>query len=154
MRYVRKRVSWWGSISVLPAYTWFHEDVIKYGNISRVTGPLCGEFTDPRWIPREKASDAELCGILWSAPEAGDLRRHRAHYHVIVMRSELVENIITATGIWHHTGIQFHDDAIRLKHFPRYWPFRGEFTGWWIETPSWSLWRHCNVTNFIKSRIK
>ena len=29
-------------------------------NISRVTGHLCGEFTGPRWIPRTKASDAEL----------------------------------------------------------------------------------------------
>ena len=30
------------------------------GNIFRVTGPLCGEFTGHRWIPRTKASDAEL----------------------------------------------------------------------------------------------
>ena len=29
------------------------------GNILRVTGPLCVEFTGPRWIPRTKASDAE-----------------------------------------------------------------------------------------------
>ena len=29
------------------------------GNIFRV-GPLCGEFTDHRWIPLTKASDAEL----------------------------------------------------------------------------------------------
>ena len=27
------------------------------GNIFRVTGPLCGEFTGDRWIPRTKASD-------------------------------------------------------------------------------------------------
>ena len=30
------------------------------GNIFRVTGHLCGEFPGPRWIPRTKASDAEL----------------------------------------------------------------------------------------------
>ena len=30
------------------------------GNIFRVTGHLCGEFTGPRWIPHTKASDAEL----------------------------------------------------------------------------------------------
>ena len=30
------------------------------GNIFRVTGPLCGEFTGDRWILRTKASDAEL----------------------------------------------------------------------------------------------
>ena len=38
-------------------------------NILRVTGPLCEEFTGHRWIPRTKASDAELWCFLWSAPE-------------------------------------------------------------------------------------
>ena len=68
----------------------------------------------------------------------------------------------------------YHDDVIKLKHFPRYWPFvrgihrspvnsphkgqwRGalRFTliyarlseqswGWWFKTLSCSLWRHCN----------
>ena len=63
------------------------------GNIFRVTGHLCGEFTGPLWIPRTKASDAELCVSLiyaringWvNTGEAGDLRRHGAHYGVIVM---------------------------------------------------------------------
>ena len=53
------------------------------GNIFRVTGPLCGEFTGHRWIPLTMASNAELWCFLWSAPwvndwvknrEAGDLR--------------------------------------------------------------------------------
>ena len=66
------------------------------GNIFRVTGPLCGEFIGQRWIPRTKASDAELWCFLWSAPwidgwinnrEAGDLRRHRTHHDLIVMIS-------------------------------------------------------------------
>ena len=35
----------------------------------RVTVHLCGEFTSPRWIPRTKASDAELWCFLWSASE-------------------------------------------------------------------------------------
>ena len=39
------------------------------GNIFRVTGHLCGEFTGHRWIPGTKASDAELWCFLWSAPE-------------------------------------------------------------------------------------
>ena len=39
------------------------------GNIFRVTGHLCDEFTGPRWITRTKASDAELSCFLWSAPE-------------------------------------------------------------------------------------
>ena len=34
------------------------------GNICRVTGPLCGEFTGLRWIPHTKAGDAELWCFL------------------------------------------------------------------------------------------
>ena len=68
------------------------------GNIFCVTGPLCGEFTGHRWLPLTKASDAELWYYLWSQPwinswvnnrEAGDLRRHRAHYDVIVIFLQL-----------------------------------------------------------------
>ena len=39
------------------------------GNIFRVTGHLCVEFSGHRWIPLPKASDTELWRILWSAPE-------------------------------------------------------------------------------------
>ena len=62
-----------------------------------VTGPLCGEFTGYQRIPRTKANDAELwlfsliCAWIsgWvNNGEAGDLRRHRAHYDVIVMDVE------------------------------------------------------------------
>ena len=57
------------------------------GNIFRVTEPM--------WIPHTKASDAELRFSLicprkngWvNNAEAGYLRRHRAHYDVIVMSS-------------------------------------------------------------------
>ena len=39
------------------------------GNVFRVTGHLCEEFTGPRWIPRTKVSDAGLWCFLWSASE-------------------------------------------------------------------------------------
>ena len=67
-----------------------------------------------------------------------------------------------------------HDDVIKWKDFPRYWPFvRGEFPhkgqwrgtlifdlcpnkllskqsrGWWFETPSRPLWRHRNGMKII-----
>ena len=66
------------------------------GNICHVTGPLCGEFTGQQWIPRTKASDAELWCFLRSTPwingwvnnrEAGDLRYHHPHYDVTMMMS-------------------------------------------------------------------
>ena len=67
------------------------------GNIFGVTGHLCEEFNGHRWIPRSKANDAELTCLLGSPAqydwvnnrEAGDLRRRRAHYDVIVMISHM-----------------------------------------------------------------
>ena len=50
-------------------YLIIHMMTASNGNIFRVTGHLCGEFTGPRWIPHTKASDAELWCFLWSAPE-------------------------------------------------------------------------------------
>ena len=74
-------------------------------------------------------------------------------------------------------------DVIKWKHFPRYWPFvRGihrpsaghrpvmrsfdvfldlrlnkrvskQSWGWWFETSSRSLWRHCNVDNQYLSHL-
>ena len=84
-----------GAVFRYPFVNREHDDVIK-GNIFRVTGHLCGEFTGDRWISRIKASDTELWCFLWSAPwiigwvnarEAGNLRLHRGHYDVIVMRT-------------------------------------------------------------------
>ena len=39
------------------------------GNIFRVTGTLCGEFTGHRWIPFAKAGDAEIRCFVWPASE-------------------------------------------------------------------------------------
>ena len=53
------------------------------GNIFRVTGTLCGEFTGPGSL---------MFSLMYTwindwvnNREAGDLRRHRGHYDVIVM---------------------------------------------------------------------
>ena len=67
------------------AITWINDDTVHWhhmgslshrvmmtssnGNIFPVTGHLCREFTDPRWIPHTKASDAKLGCFLWSASE-------------------------------------------------------------------------------------
>ena len=63
------------------------------GNIFRVTGPLCGEFTGPGEFPTQRP-------VTQSFDVNFDLRLNK-----------------------------------RLSKQP--W-------GWWFETPSWSLWRHCN----------
>ena len=61
------------------------------GNISRVTGPLCGEFTSYRWIPLKKASDAELWCFFLSAPDA--------HYDVIVMWKSYINFILYMSAV-------------------------------------------------------
>ena len=63
------------------------------GNIFRVTGPLCGEFTGPGDFPTQRPVTGSFYVFF-------DLRLNK-----------------------------------RLSKQP--W-------GWWFETPSWSLWRHCN----------
>ena len=92
----------------------------------------------------------------------------------------LIAVIVTMRG-----KITQHDDVIKWKHFPRYWPFvwgihrspvfsphKGQWRGalmfsliwalnkrlskqswgWWFETPSCSLWRHCNGMQLDKFR--
>ena len=63
------------------------------GNIFRVTGPLCGEFTGPGKFPAQRpvtqSFDVSLiCARIndWvNNREAGDLRRHHGHYDVNLM---------------------------------------------------------------------
>ena len=72
------------------------------GNIFRVTGHLCGEFTGEREIHRSPVNSPHkgqwraalmfslICvwinGWVNNRGEAGDLRRYRAHFDVTVMR--------------------------------------------------------------------
>ena len=59
------------------------------GNIFRVTGHLCGIFTGHRWIPQRPVTRS--FDVFFDLrpkkrlSKAGDLRRYRAHYDVIVM---------------------------------------------------------------------
>ena len=71
------------------------------GNIFRVTGHLCGEFTGPGDFPHKSQWRRVLMFSLictringWvNNGEAGDLRRNRTHYDVTVMYSPLCLNL-------------------------------------------------------------
>ena len=84
------------------------------GNIFRVTGHLCGEFTGPRLIHRSPVNSphkGQWRGALmlngWAnSREAGDLRRCRDHYDVIVM--------LTCFG-WSHFCHLFHSVSLHRK---------------------------------------
>ena len=77
------------------------------GNIFHVTGPFYGKFTGDRWIPRTKASDAELWCLFFicawinnwvNSHVASDLGRHRAYYGDIVMCYR--EGVISQINVW------------------------------------------------------
>ena len=72
------------------------------GNIFRVTGPLCGEFTGPGEFPTQRP-------VTRSFDVLFDLRLNK-----------------------------------RLSKQP--W-------GWWFDTPSWSLWRHCDALKYFEQCI-
>ena len=58
---------WKGIVCSIPGNGMFSPWIImtsSNGNIFRITGHLCGEFNGPQWIPRTKASDAELWCFL------------------------------------------------------------------------------------------
>ena len=68
-----------------------HDDVIKWKRF-RVTGHLCGEFTGPGEIPAQRPVTRSFdVSLIWingwvNNGEAGNLRRHRAHYDGTVMQ--------------------------------------------------------------------
>ena len=92
------------------------------GNIFRVTGPLCGEFTGHRWIPRTKGQwrGALMFSLIcaWTNSwanngYAGDLRRYRAHYDVIIMNGDLISCRPKHNDIW--KTWQIHSDMSSVK---------------------------------------
>ena len=70
-----------------------------------------------------KTSDADLWCFLWSAPEqtvskvnnrdAGDLRRHCAHYDVIVMNWRVSDNLLLVWSVVSSTNA--HNSALRCR---------------------------------------
>ena len=89
------------------------------GNIFSVAGHFNGEFPGHRWIPRTKASDAELwwffiCAWLngWvNNREAGDLGRHRGHNDVFVMKL-LVSFQHICLALWKMWPIHYYNICV------------------------------------------
>ena len=102
---------WWQEIrlvatSMAARVTWpggkFHDDVIKWKNIFRVTGHLCGEFTGLRWIPAQRP---------------------------------------VTRGVYVFFDLRL--DGRLSKHS---W-------GWWLETPSCTLWGQSNVMAYKQQQL-
>ena len=109
--------------------------------------PWC-PMGDPLWLgdnPHPGLARATIC--------------HQSH------RQDMWTNIGGPDGGWRCSqGPFLHDDIIKWKHFPCYWPLMRwtvffdlhlnkwlskQPRCWWLETPSRSLWCHCKVCSVL-----
>ena len=125
------------------------------GNIFRVSVPLWGESTGHRWFPLTKASDAEHWWgfiLAWTNRtnawannrDAGDLKRHCAHYDVTVMcagdctRNDRISHwpYVQSCLHWFHPPwhcTRGNKDFDRMGH-STWWPVWAGYLGchkWW-----------------------
>ena len=182
------------------------------GNIFRVTGPLCGEFTGPGEFPTQrpvtrsfdvffdvglnKWLSKQPWGWWFETPSWSLLRQCNVKHLDPIKIVDILQQIKTdqTVCIFHvayckcdfwlvvlspSQTLCVYDDVIKRKHFPHYWPFvrgihrspvnsphkgqwrgtdvffdlilikrlRKQWWGWWYETPSRPLWRHCSGMN-------
>ena len=97
------------------------------GNIFRVTGPLCREFTGPGEFPTQKGQwrGALMFSLIcvwingWvNNREAGDLRRHRGHYDVIVMKQLHLNTTLEDFISYHRCCDALIDACVSNVKFP------------------------------------
>ena len=117
-------------------------------------GFVCGlscffnKFIRSHRVNRQEYAHSSHCGarhwfIVQSLPQLTRI------VHRVVWYLDILEPLY-----WYNDDIPLsHDDVIKWTYFPRYCSLCGEFTGkqwwgWWFETLSCPLWRHCNA--FIK----
>ena len=95
-------------LSLVPGLC-FHDDVIKWKHF-HVTGPLCGELTGPGEL-----TFSLICARIngWvNNSKAGNLRRYRTHYDVIVMQQQFISKS-------HNPGLS----CISIKSLQNFWSY-------------------------------
>ena len=109
------------------------------GNIFRVTGPLCGDFTGPGEFPTQRP-------VTRSFDVFFDLRLNkRLSKHSWGWWFEKL-----SYSLWrHHNVWTSHDDVIKWKHFPRYWPFVREIHRSPMNSPHKGQWRGALMYSLI-----
>ena len=160
------------------------------GNIFRVTGHLCKEFTGHRWFPHKSQWRGALMNSLICARingsannrQAGDLRRHRAHYDVIVMFSSQwgaigLSSVMPLSTSWWRQGMEtfsvlltfcegnppgsssgFAWQRASIVELRCYKCTSEQAIGQTMQLPMiwdtmWFMWRHCNASKIITIRI-
>ena len=83
------------------------------GNIFRVSGPLCGEFTGHRWIPRTEAIDASFDVFFYLHLNKGLSKQSLGWWFKTLSRSLLRQHIALLTS----SLIDIAGDYIMHQHF-------------------------------------
>ena len=136
-----------------------HDDVIKWKHFPRYWPFVRGIHRSPVNSPHKGQWRGALMFSLICARingwvnnrETGDLRRHRTHHDVIVMMSQngLGVTVLDKQSSHQITNV-FFDLRLNKRLNKQSW-------GWWLETLSRPLWRHCNVEAypwlFINARM-
>ena len=111
---------------------WLIQITSSDGNIFPVTGLLCGEFTDHRWIPLTKASNAELWCFLWSAPWInGWVNNRESQRHILATHNcaQHANHSVMTTARWPNTP---HTTMDRLERERLPLDISAEIGGWVI----------------------
>ena len=80
------------------------------------------------------------------------LKTRNYEYQIEVMFSGVNGTHLThLTRWWHHIimGLFMHDDGIKWKHFPRYWPFVRGIPRSTVNSPHKAQWRGALMFSFI-----
>ena len=125
-------------IYLLTVTWWTMIDIIKCKHLPR-NWPFVRGIHRSRWIPLTKASDAELymCSLglhinLAIQEIKSKIRLEWVHY-LYVTRADASS----------------HDDVIKWKHFPRYWPFVREIHRSPVNSPHKGQWRGALMFSLI-----
>ena len=89
-----------------------------------------------------------------SKDEAGFI----AWQHIVLWNNgfrEMGGNIENISPRWHNewVGFWWHDDVIKWKHFPRYWPFVRGIHRWPVNSPHKGQWRGALMFSLISAWI-
>ena len=76
---------------------------------------------------------------------------------VITLHFQLIATVgiatITEWQSWHHDKLRVHDDVIKWKHFPRYWPYVRGIHRSPVNSPHKGQWRGALMFSLICARI-
>ena len=133
-------------------------------NIFRVTGRLCRVFTGHRWFPSQRPAtrsfdvffDLRLNKHLskqswgwWFETPSRSLWRHRNESSISCFGSSFINAFFRFSSVKVLLFDPKHDDVIKWKHFPRYWPFVRRTHRSPVNSPHKGQWRGALKFSFI-----